>query len=147
MATCRISNGPRGRGSRRHSRGNWGSSSSSRAPRCRRDHRSVASPAASLNLRAEAPASSPQYLMPLSKPRRRLPRPYLRRRTEPESPATPRSSWSSTTSRPTGKRQKRAPDSGAVMGLTSRRSKDPNGGLTSHLLEHKHPGGFCIGVL
>lgn len=101
MATCRISNAPTRR---------------SRAPQCRRGRRRGASPPASRNLQVEAPASSRPYPMPSNRPRRRLRRPYPRRQTARESPATPRSSWSSTTSRPTGKspapRQKCVPDAG-----------------------------------
>lgn len=123
MATCRISNALTRR---------------SRAPQCRRGRRRGASPPASRNLQVEAPASSRPYPMPSNRPRRRLLRPYPRRQTARESPATPRSSWSSTTSRPTGKspaprRDRNVCQTAGCSGLTSGRSYDS-------LLDQKHLG-------
>lgn len=119
MATWPISNAPTRR---------------SKAPQCRRGRRRGASPRASRSPQVEAPASSHPYPMLSNRLRQPRLRPYPRRPTGQESPAVPRSSWLSTTSRPTGKsgahcrrgassRQECVADSG-LQGLTSRRSYD-----------------------
>lgn len=79
----------------------------SKAPQCRPGRRRGASPPLSRSLQAEAPVSSPPYPMPSSRPPPLRQQPYPRRRIGLASPATARSSWWSTTSRPTGKRAAR----------------------------------------